>query len=584
MSSAFSRAAFWALWRGFALCLVVVSAGGSARSAIFPTDDQAADRLRTLAAEHPGLLRVEPFAESDKNRPVWLCTLSTGHPPARHKPAILLLAGIEANDLAGPAILLRWVEFVVTNHPASSNLQAALRNTVVFVVPRLNPDGAQSAFANPKMELETDLTPTDDDHDGLLDEDGPEDLDGNGLITSMRVRDPEGEYIEDPLEPRLLMKADPAKGEQGIWRLLSEGTDNDLDDAWNEDGAGGVNFNHNFPFSYQQFAPTSGPHPVSQSLTRKLADFVVAHPNISMVFVYGQGDNLTRTPKAEPPKRPPTALHEADLPIYREFGKAWRDALGLKKELEPTAAAGSFADWVYFNRGRLALATKPWSSALQNALAKPGEKKAEEKPADQLKPASEKPQKNEDTTRNEQERTFLKWLDQAAPGSFIPWQSIQHPDFTNQVVEVGGFAPFALSNPPETVFASLVERESEFLTGLLGKLPRIAIRKVETKHLGRSVFDITAQIENQGYLPTALAQGEVTREVLPTRVTLQTSPENILSGSKRVLLGRINGSGGMKEVRWVINATALKSVTIEVVSALGGAITNEIALPPLGAK
>jgi len=584
MSSALARTALRVIWRGCAICLVVVSTGGSARSAVFPSDDQLADKLRTLAAEHRSLLSVEPFAESDKDKPVWLCTLSSEHPPAAQKPAILLLAGIEANDLAGPAILLRWVESLATNHSANSNLQAALKNTVVFVVPRLNPDGAQSAFANPKMELATDLTPSDDDHDGLLDEDGPEDLDGNGLITSMRVRDPEGEYIEDPLEPRLLMKADPAKGEQGIWRFLSEGTDNDHDDAWSEDGAGGVNFNHNFPFGYQQFAPTSGPHPVSQNLTRKLADFVVAHPNIGLVFVFGQSDNLTHTPKAEPPKRPPTALHEADLPIYREFGKTWRDTLGLKKELEASAAAGSFADWVYFNRGRLALATKPWSPALQIALAKSGEKKVEEKPADQSKPAPEKPQKNEDATRNEQERTILKWLDQTAPGSFIPWQSIQHPDFTNQVVEVGGFTPFALSNPPESVFASLAEKESEFLTGLLGKLPRIGIRKVETKHLGRSVFDITAQIENQGYLPTALAQGEITREVLPTRVTLQTSPENILSGSKRVLLERISGSGGMKEVRWVINATALKSVSIEVVSALGGAITNEIALTPLGAK
>jgi hypothetical protein len=568
-----------ALWRGFAICLVMVSSSGSARSAVFPSDDQVADKLQTLAREHPDLLSVETFAVSDRDRPVWLCTLSTEHPAAAHRPAILLVAGIQANDLAGPAILLRWVEFLATNYSNNSNLQATLKNTVVFVVPRLNPDGAQSAFANPRMELETDLTPTDDDHDGLIDEDGPEDLDGNGLITSMRIRDAEGEYIEDPLEPRLLIKADPAKGERGIWRLLSEGMDNDHDDAWNEDGPGGVNFDRNFPFGYQQFAQASGPHPVSQNLTRKLADFMVEHSNIGLVFAYGQGDNLAHTPKAEPPKRPPTALHDADLPIYRELGKTWRDTLGLKKELEPSGVAGSFADWVYFNRGRLALAARPWSPALQIALTKSGEKKAEEKPADQQKPSPEKPQKNEDSTRNEQERTILKWLDQTAPGSFIPWQSIQHPDFTNQLVEIGGFAPFALSNPPESVFSSLAEKESEFLTGLLGRLPRIGIRKIETKHLGKSIFDITAQIENQGYLPTALAQGEVTREVLPTRVTLQTSPENILSGSKRVLLERINGSGGMKEVRWVMNATALKSVTIEVVSALGGAITNEIALP-----
>ena len=129
---------------------------------------------------------------------------------------------------------------------------------------------------------------------GLVDEDGPEDLNGDGLITSMRVEDPEGEFIPDPARAaRCSLKADKAKGEKGAWKLLSEGVDNDKDEQWNEDGLGGVNLNRNFPLQLLSSSrPDAGRHQVSESETRALADFVVAHPNIGLAFTFGAADNL----------------------------------------------------------------------------------------------------------------------------------------------------------------------------------------------------------------------------------------------------------------------------------------------------
>src|SRR5262249_31047429 len=132
---------------------------------------------------------------------------------------------------------------------------------------------------------------------GLIDEDPPDDLNGDKLVTWMRVEDPEGEYILDPKEPRLLIKADPAKGEVGKLRYLSEGIDNDHDEKWNEDGIGGVNFNRNFPYNYSYFAVWAGVNPVSETETRVLADFVVDHPNIGIIFTFGAAENLAGTPE-----------------------------------------------------------------------------------------------------------------------------------------------------------------------------------------------------------------------------------------------------------------------------------------------
>ena len=210
--------------------------------------------------------------------------------------------------------------------------------------------------ASPKIEAGGNDAPRDDDHDGLVDEDPCEDLNSDGLITMMRVEDPEGEYVLDPNESRLLLKADPLKGQKGVWKLLPEGIDNDHDKRWNEDGPGGPNFNRNFPHNYQYFAAEAGLHPVSEVETRALADFVVAHPNIGIVLSYGAADNLRKTPKAaKSPGRskPMEAVDEKDAGYYETFGKLYRKAIGLGKEMEGLSEPGTFGDWMYFQRGRL---------------------------------------------------------------------------------------------------------------------------------------------------------------------------------------------------------------------------------------
>jgi hypothetical protein len=106
----------------------------------------------------------------------------------------------------------------------------------------------------------------------------------------------------------------------------------------------------------------------------------------------------------------------------------------------------------------------------------------------------------------------------------------------------------------------------------------VAIRKVEVKPLGDSVFDVRLEVENSGYLPTALAQGEASREVHPTRVVVNVEDKRILAGTRRVMLGTIPGSGGMKEVRWVILGRGLSTIDVDVVSMLGGTVKTRIEL------
>jgi hypothetical protein len=549
-------------------------------------------QLKQLQGAHRKVLRAEKVCDTPGRNEVWRCELGAGSDEERNRrPAMLLVAGIEGNDLAGTASAVAWMESLAKAYEADDKIKKLLDTTTIYVWPRLNPDGAKHFFAKPRLEQTTNDQPVDDDHDGLLDEDGPDDLNGDGLISWMRVEDAEGEFIVDPAEPRLMLKADRLKGERGAWRYLVEGRDNDGDERWNEDGPGGVNFNRNLPFGFKFFAAGSGRHQVSEVETRALADFVIAHPNIGLAFTFGAADNLVQTPKGEAPKRPPTALHEEDVAWYRELGRAWRDGLALKKELTGSTEPGTFSDWMYFHRGRLSPAARVWSPALQLELAKTAKAK-DEKPKDDdakkepeakaEKPDAEKDKKpaekgKEPDTRNEEERAFLKWIDENAKESFVPWKAHEHPDFPGKKVEIGGFAPFAKTNPPEKLLADLVATHGRFLTDLAGKLPRIGIRKSEAKHLGESVYDVTVQVENTGYLPTALAQGGQTREVHPTRVMLKTDQKFLLSGERTTMLNAIQ-PGEMKAARWIVRAKGAKKLDVEVISMLAGRTQTSIEL------
>jgi hypothetical protein len=210
-----------------------------------------------------------------------------------------------------------------------------------------------------------------------------------------------------------------------------------------------------------------------------------------------------------------------------------------------------------------------------DATKKENETKADKPDGEKEKKPAEKGK--EPDTRNEEERAFLKWIDENAKESFVPWKAYEHPDFPGEKAEIGGFAPFAKTNPPEKLLGDLAAKHGKFLTDLAGKLPRVGIRKTEAKPLGESVYDVTVQVENTGYLPTALAQGGLTREVIPTRVLLKTEDKFILSGARMTMLNAIP-PGDEKEVRWVVRAKGMKKLEVEVISALAGRTQASIEL------
>jgi hypothetical protein len=544
--------------------------------------------LTELADQHPDIVQLESLVRCADQRDVWLLTLGQGEKQNRNqRPAILVVAGIEGDDLIGSAIALAWLKQLTGGYDSNGVITQLLKTTTVYVIPRIHPEAAERYFDECLLERPTSNCPVDDDHDGLKDEAGPEDLNGDGTITWMRIADPEGNYLLDSREPRLLVKADHLKAQAGAWRYLTEGLDNDQDELWNEDGTGGVNFNRNFPYNYRFFSSGAGVHQISEIETKALADFVIAHPQIGVVVTYGAADNLLKTPKASEPKprKPMTDLDQEDVGYYQALGKTYRKALGLEKELSDSAKVGSFSDWMYFHRGRLSLAICPWSPDMAMALFKEDPSKkttpadCNAAPADaNTPPTKNDSKKKEDNEDQEKARKQLAWFDQHAPEAFVPWTSFDHPDFPDQTVEIGGYRPFTLSHPPDKLVDDITGKQALFLTEVAQTLPRIGIRKVTVHHLGQSVFDIDIEIENTGFLPTALSHGQRSREVFPTRLVLDIPKTALLSGEQTTRLNPIQGSGGVAKTRFVLHCANQDRINFKVVSMLAGQVEGHVHL------
>ena len=265
--------------------------------------------LLDMARANPAFARTHSLAKSPGGHELILLEIGPEIAKIAHPPQPTNLANaaqVAASNKSFPAVFIAAdMEGTV---PLSSEAALYLARLVIqqpalrsdrtwYILPCGNPDAASLYFAKPLRQDPRNARPHNDDMDDQIDEDGPEDLNGDGLITMMRVKDPEGEWMPVPGQPRLMKRADWSKGEKGVYKLYSEGIDNDGDGRYNEDGPGGVNVGTNFPHLFKFFAPDSGAWPGSEAESYALFKFFDAHREIGLTFVFGESNFCLNPPR-----------------------------------------------------------------------------------------------------------------------------------------------------------------------------------------------------------------------------------------------------------------------------------------------
>jgi hypothetical protein len=573
--------------RPLLLTCALLALSGAAHGAVAPAaptpapspEDGIADRLADLVAEHGSMVSSLAIGSSLRGRTLEALVIRDGEGPLDQRRGLLLVSGLDGRRSADGQLLLDVAERLL----GRDDLADVLDGRALVFVPLANPDGASTASGDyrPLRGTAGNRRPDDADRDGRMDEDGPSDLDGDGVVAWMRVPDATGDWVVDEHDPRALRKK--KDDERGTHRVMREGRDDDGDGETNEDDDGGVHVDRNFAHGWPEHAPTAGRFPVSEPESRALVDFVLAHPGLEHVLVVGDDDTLVSVPKKAGKverggfrgglRAPLDGLLEDDVKTMEALSALLTDAGGESKHDVKAAGPvdGSLLAWAYHQAGRWALGVRPWSPPEE--LPKPEKEEGDgDEAADGADPdpaggragedgASKGKKKKADDAEEDQPTSdkdspvpaaVLAWLDAERGGEgFLPWTAFDHPELGP--VEIGGFLPGVLETTPDDARATLADTLDAFVVSLLAAGPRLAFEDVEVDDHGGGMVTVSAVLVNVGALPTSPKLAADVRSARPIRIRPEL-PDGAarVHGPPQVLVPYLAGHGGRHELRWTL--------------------------------
>ena len=612
--------------------------------------------LQTLVKEHADIARIVEVGKTRENRSIWAVEImNTAGSTSPTRPALLVAANFEGDHLVGSELAVYMIDYLLNNYATNPQVKQQIDTHAFYIIPRVNPDGAEFYFATVKSDRKTNTSPLDDDNDGRIDENGPEDLNKDGFITLMRVKDPKGPYMIHPEDPRLLKRADPQRGEVGAYRVYYEGLDKDNDGFIAEDGPGGADLNRNFMHKYPYYQPDAGRFMTSEPESRAMMEYLFHHRNIAAVLTFGESDNLIsgrngdnapaqtidlfnfaqqsiaesrrvgmfagggggrgmggrggggggggrggdvqaaggRGAAAAPAaggrgggqggQRPAETINPADAEYLQTIIDKYRELTGLRSDPAVRTPAGAFYEVGYYQFGVPSFSTPGWGlppaagggtrggaapdmtmAGGGRGLAMGGGRGAGIGAAATDGAAAF-------------DLRLLRWMDAEKIDGFVNWTPFKHPTLGD--VEIGGFKPYATTNPPVAKIAELGKPHADFAVYLASLFPRIGVPEFTATNLGGGLFRIKADVENKGFLPTSTAHGQVSRTVRATMVQLSIPQRDIVSGDAQTNnLPILAGSGRRQSYQWIVKGKPGATVTLKVVAQKGGTDTATITL------
>lgn len=527
---------------------------------------EATAMMTDLVKAYPELAHVQSLGKSYEGRDIWLMTISApGTLPSDKKPAFYIDGGIHANEIQATEVVLYTAWYLLESYERSPFIKKLLQERTIYLAPDISPDSRHAHFYEPNTtnSPRSGQRPVDDDQDGLLDEDPPDDLNGDGHISQMRVRDPNGRYKPHADFPDLMILVKP--GEKGMYRLLgAEGIDNDGDGRVNEDGDGYTDPNRDWAWGWQPGHIQGGAfrYPFSLIENRQVADFLKSHPNIAGLQSYhNTGGMLLRGPGSKDERYEP-----ADIAVYNVLGKTGEKMLPGYRYINTAEdlyeVYGGETDFAHQMLGIF---------SFTNEL---------NTPFNMFRKAAEG---GDFFGRAEDQQTFNKLL--LFGDAMVPWTEVDHPLYGK--VEVGGNKKNLSRQPPSFLLEEECHRNMAFTLYHADQMPLVGIQSISSRTLAGGLTEITAIVTNERVTPTHSA-ADVNRKITrPDAVTISgrdlkvvaamtadepyfLSPSEHRRNPETVKLPTISGFG-IVYVRWIVQQVGSPAVQIEVDSVKGGA-------------
>jgi murein tripeptide amidase MpaA len=500
----------------------------------FPRYDELTALLRALAAARPSLFALESIGKSHEGRDIWVVTATNRERGApEEKPAFWIDGNIHAAELTASLACLHYLDTLERGYGNDPDITRLLDTRVVYVCPRINPDGAELALADKPRYIRSSTRPypfDEDPVDGLT----MGDVDGDGRILSMRIRDANGNYKAHPEDARLMIPRDPAESGGEYWRIIPEGALENFDGVemrLNRDKQG-LDLNRNFPSGWrQEFQQVgAGPYPTSEPEVRAVVDFVTRHANIcGGVSFHTHSGVILRPFSSEPDENMPAE----DLWLYKLFGRRSTELTGYPNisifhdfKYHPKQVITGGFDWIYEHLGQFFWTVEIWAPAKEAGIEDYHfiEWYREHPPEDDMK--------------------LLRWSDRDLGGQgYVDWYPFDHPQLGR--VELGGWNKLEVfRNPPVKYREREVKRFPKWLTWQALTTPRLEVFRTEVQRLGEDTWRVRLAVCNGGYLPSY-----VTKRALERKITRGVVYEIELPAGAVLVAGKRRVEGAQLEGR-----------------------------------
>ncbi|MFZ4429578.1 MAG: M14 family metallopeptidase [Phycisphaerales bacterium] len=531
--------------------------------------------LRAIAAAYPDLCTLTKIGESLEGRDLLVLTIGTSKGAAiEDKPAMWIDGAVHANEIQSAEVVLYTAWYLTKAYGANRSLTDLVDRCSFHLMPLVNPDNRDVWLQGPATpnSQRSNRRPVDQDRDGQADEDGPDDLDGDGSITQMWKRDPLGRWERDAADPRIFRRVASDKPPGGWTPMGEEGIDNDGDGEINEDPTGGDDMNRNWPAGWlPEFAQGgAGPFPLSAPETRAVADFIEGRPNIAAVQSYhNTGGMILRGPGAE---HRGWAYPASDVRVYDQLASVGEQLLPYYRSMvihrDLYTVHGGFVNWTAESLGIFSFTNELWTPAkfFQRDRAQPDET-----------------------------QQWL-WRDRMAFGQlFTEHREIEHP--TLGKVLVGGLNKWSSRVTPTFMLLEECHRNFAFTMFHADQTPRVMLARHEALSIGPGLWQLTVELANDRIMPT---RSEVSRDKgigSPDLVTVTVpdgrvaaafaldgwfdrSPTPVGHEPARVQLsGGVPGRGGVT-LRFIIEAPPKASVEVRCVAEKAADLTATLSLTP----
>jgi murein tripeptide amidase MpaA len=547
--------------------------------------DELTNTLHAWASESPRLCRVDSLGESYEGRDIWIVTL-TNVETGDHldKPAFLVEANIHSMEWTGCAAALHLVRKLLSDYGSDELVTRALDTRTFYVIPRLNPDGAERGLKDRRfIRSSVRPYPREQQDDGLH----VQDADGDGRVLDMRIEDPNGAWRPHPDEPSLLVRREPidGSGDGPFYRLLPEGR------IQNYDGVTikvpppleGLDLNRNFP---AEWAPEheqrgAGPYPTSEPEIRAYVQAVTERPNITGHVAYHTFSGVHLRPYSG---HPDDDFPTQDLRAYKIVGERGTALTGY-----PTASVfhdfkydpkqsikGGADDWMYEHLGVFSWTTEFWSPQRQAGL----------KDYHYIEWIRDHPV--------EDDVTLLQWSREHYPDAYVDWYEFDHPELGK--VELGGWdlVNYWFNVPFDRLEAEVAPHSDWAIFQALVS-PLLEVRSLEVERLGETSFLLRLVLQNSGFLPTSVSEKAVERKaVRDVEVELELPDgARLVAGEAKTAIGQLNGrvdkrsttwwandesTSDLAKLEWVIEAPAGTEIGLAAGNQRAGTIRRTIVL------